>query len=33
MKNELQRENSTGKLYDDLRTCPCTSQFMHSSYV
>ena len=27
-KNELQYEKS--KLYDDLRTCRCTSQFMHT---
>jgi len=31
-KTNLQYEQSTGKLYDDLRTCPCTSQFMHSSH-
>jgi len=31
MKNELQYEQSTGKSYDDLRTCPSTSQFMRSS--
>jgi len=27
IKNELQYEQSTRKLYDDLRTCPSTSQF------
>jgi len=32
MKNELQYEWSTAKLYDDLKTLTCTSQFMHSSH-
>ena len=32
MKYELQYELSTDKLYDDLRQCPCTSKFMHSSH-
>jgi len=29
MKNELQYKYGSGELYDDLRMCPCTSQFMH----